>query len=437
MKGNIYTWILLTVAMLTASCTRETPFEPQWEEGVPALIRVGSRNGSVNADDEIKSLRILAFAPGGSLRSNEFYTVNPEEGSSVINHQINSGLYDFVFVANENDGAELQALSLYSGKKTGLNVVHIPASMFSSLLPTASPAVPMLTEVDNVVVLPGTEGVKVAGSEAMPTWAVTMKKLAVRIDMVLKAKVDLSNLFEGVEFSNLPQGVPLTGEYTGNLSEVRVHSLSGGQSHSFEAYTPTIDEIEEGFVWGIKVKRVILPSHLFLPKNTASKALKMSVMLTSWAEYPSTEIANNEPDDYTLPPDARFTGEGRLGSLLSVYLTSLDWTEVDTGGSVDMRILNVSELEKTLPEGSTWRVYLNSNQKTVVVEPLAIMIGVGDDVAVTNIFDNPIVNYIYTPATKTGTGYIDLKAKNGVAGVYYIFLDANGLRRRIAITITN
>ena len=436
MKGNIYISILLTVAMLAASCTRETPFEPQWEEGVPALIRVGSRNGSVDADDEIKSLRIIAFVPGGSLRSNKFYTVNPGEGSSVINHQINSGLYDFVVVANENDGVELQALSLYSGKKTGLNAVRIPASMFSSLSPTASPAVPMLTEVDNVVVLPGTEGVKVAGAEAMSTWAVTMKKLAVRIDMVLKAKVDLSNLFEGVEFSNLPQGVPLIGEYTGSLSEVRVHSVSGGQSHSFEAYTPTVGDVEEGFVWGVKVKRVILPSHLFLPKNTASKALKMSVMLTNWEEHPSMEIANNEPSDYTLPPDAWFTGEGRLGALLSVYLAPLDWTEVDTGGNIDMRTLNVSELEKTLPEGSTRRLYLNSNQEVVVIDPL-VASGIRDDIPVTNIFDNPIVNYIYSPATKTGTGYIDLKAKNGVAGVYYIFLNANGLRRRIAITITN
>ena len=436
MKGNIYISILLTVAMLTASCTNESSFEPQWEEGVPALIRVGSRNGSVNVDDEIKSLRILAFTPGGSLRSNEFYTVNPEEGNSVINHRINSGLYDFVFVANENNGAELQALSLYSGKKTGLNAVHIPASMFSSLSPTASPVVPMLTDVDNVVVLPDTDGVKVAGSEALSTWAVTMKKLAVRIDMVLKAKVDLSTLFEGVEFSNLPQGVPLTGEYTGDLSEVRVYSLSGGQSHSFEAYTPTAGDVEDGYVWGIKVKRVILPSHLFLPKNTASKALRMSVMLANWEEYPSMEIANNEPSDYTLPPDAWFMGEGRLGALLSVYLAPLGWTEVDTGGSVDMRILNVSELEKTLSGGATGRVYFNSNQETVVVEPLA-MSGIGDDVAVTNIFDNPIVNYIYTPATKTGTGYIDLKAKVGITGIYRICLDANGLRRRIAITITD
>jgi len=436
MKGNIYIWTLLIVAMLEASCTSELSFEPQWEEGAPALIRVGSRNGSVNVDDEIKSLRILAFAPGGNLRSNEFYTVNPEEGSTIINHQINSGLYDFVFVANENNGIELQALSLFSGKKSGLNAVHIPALMFSSLSPTVSPAIPMLTEVDNVVVLPGIEGVKVAGSEAVSTWAVTMKKLAVRIDMVLKAKIDLSDLFEGVEFSNLPQDVPLTGEYTGSLSEIRLHSLSGGQSHSFEAYTPTAGEVEEGFVWGIKVKRIILPSHLFFPKNTASKALKMSVVLTNWNEYPSTTIANDEPADYTLPPDARFTGEGWLGSLLSVYLKPLDWTEVDTGVDIDMRVLNVSELEKTLSGGSVGRIYLNSNQKVVVIEPVATT-GVGDDVAVTNIFDNPAVNYIYTPATKTGSGYIDLKAKSGTEGVHYIYLNANGLRRRIAITIIN
>ena len=82
------------------------------------------------------------------------------------------------------------------------------------------------------------------------------------------------------------------------------------------------------------------------------------------------------------------------------------------------------------------RIYLNSNQDAVIIDPVATD-GIGGDVAAANIFDNPIVNYIYTQATKTGTGYIDLKAKNGVTGIYYIYLNANGLRRRITIAITS
>ena len=432
MKHRIYSWAVVAGIMVLSACSIENGLQPD-KDSVPAIIKIGTRSGDVALDDEIKSLRIIAFGPGGMVAGTTFYTTDPGAEIQVINHEMGSGVYDFVFIANENNGSPLPALAGYYGAKTDLSSISLPASLFSSESADASPAIPMWAEENNVTVLGGTGGVKINNAPVVSIWPVSMKKLGVRIDMVLKAKANLSSLFTGVTFSNLPSGVPLAGVYSGSLSGQRTHSTIA-QAHNYSVYTPTAQDILDGYVWGIKMERIILPSHSFLPKNNTSKALKMQVLLGNGAGDPSTTIGLNETTDYTLPPDTRFSGVGTVSSLLAVYIAASPWTETQIFGSIiGGRNLSVSAVDKVLIDSEVERIYFSSNQPSVYLDPQGLN-GSGSTVAASSILSSTSVVYNYNSSTRVGMGYIDLQSSNtGNNDIYKVYLNAGGLRRDITL----
>ena len=412
---------------------------------LPAVIKIGTRSGSVDLDDEIISLRIIVFQPDGVAISNMFYGSLPRDiREHEITLEISAGTYDFVFIANENNGSEISALRNYHGTKSRLEDISLPSSLFSGVeMASVSPVpIPMFLDVDNVEVLPGVAGVKINGAPTVSEWNVTLKKLGVRIDMVLKSKMDLAARFDGVRFSNLPDNVPLVGAYGGAVrNTVKEYKISAGSLNFASPYTLTSADISDGYVWGVSITRVILPSHLFIPKNDPLKRAKMEVIFLGWNEdYPSANIGHNDADNFTLQPDTYYKGEGIIaGEAIPVYITPESWTDVNIAGSVNFRMLNVSTTEVLIYDDGVSsptpakNIYFNSNQSVVSLEANAKN-SAGAIVATTTLFENIDANLSYDQAT--GAGSLQLRPLSAaVGGIYTIYLNANGLVREIKVII--
>lgn len=431
-------WMAVGIVSLLSSCVRETQTANPPVSGKAALVKIETRAiGGSGPDDRIVSVRIMTFGPVGDfVSSNTFYdeAAITAAGGTIV-HEMKSGEQDFVFIANENNGAELAALqaSSFTGKKSGLNGISLPASAFNQTDP-----IPMFTGVDNVTVLPGSEGIRVEGGSIVTSdWVVEMKRLAIRIDMALKSKANLEGQFKGVSFPNAANAVPLTGNYAGGQNTAKTVAVAGNAAN-FEPYVLTQADIDAGYVWGKKVTRIILPSHTFADKANTAKALKMEIIMDGWGANPSATIGYDEPSDNTLPPNTNFTGEGIISPQLQLNLYPVEWTTQDADGTIG-RTLNVSAIRKYLTKGATRRIYFNSNQRSVSIDATGKYTGTGTEFTVSAVFNglsDSNFNYTYDAATGTGTGYFDITAlSTAKGGTYSIYLNAGGLRREIPVTL--
>ena len=417
---------ILLITIVLVSCVKDSWIIRDSDEyGVPAIVSIDTRSGDVAADNEIISLRIIAFAPeGGTVRSNKFYpNLSPDVEVHRIMHEMSTGVYDFVFIANENNGSEHAELSTFYGTKAGLNSVMIPATSFNNGIP-----IPMLSVTDNVQVLAGTNGIVIAGV-AKSEWDLKIKRLGIRLDMVLKSTSDLSSRFEGVIFSNIPNNVPVKGKYSGDLNTSITYHAS---DPVFDEYMLTPKDEDDGFVWGCKMERVILPSHLFAPTSMVSKAMKLSVIDTAVDNNPSTLIAFSETENnYTLPPDTYFNGVGIVKSVVELNLDVEEWTEIQIDGNVNKYILNVSALEKLVVDNNTERIYFNSNQSSVTLDKW------GETNSGSSIEVSTFLNYNIFYDPNTGVGYLDLSTKQDKNGIYKIYLRAGNVKRGITTILVN
>lgn len=436
MINNIYikrdlfclTFIVVCILVLL-SCSKDTEHVV---EHVPATIKIATRvSADEDFDNTIRTLRIMSFDPGSTIRNNIFYDEAYLNSNDPIIHEMLSGVYDFIFIANEEpNGGENDELtsSAFGNNKTinDLNTISLPASEINQ-----TNAIPMLTRVNNVTVLPGFEGVKINDENIQTIWSVLMKRLAVRIDITLKSMVDLTDQFKGVIFSNIPDNIPILGNYSGPQNVTKAFTIIDNPEN--------FEEISTEFLWAIKVKRIILPSHIFIPENASSRALIMSLTLAPWnEEIPSATIGIEEPINYTLPPNTQFIGEGIVGPLLSVNLKTLDWDTKDLLGDISGRILNVSAVTASITATQTSRIYFYTNQKTVNIYPIGRLNDSFFDV--NNVFDRLTgsipANFHFD--SDTGLGYVDIKRAPllSTGGEYIIYLNAGGLFRSITVDVS-
>ena len=124
--------------------------------------------------------------------------------------------------------------------------------------------------------------------------------------------------------------------------------------------------------------------------------------------------------------------------LIGVHIKADPWAEVDIDEDILGRKLSVSALEKELVGTSVERIYFNSNQKTVTLDAQGLNSS-NNPVNITSFLENAAttnLHYNYNNSTKTGTGYIDLKASSSATdGTYRIYLNAGGLKREIKVTV--
>lgn len=438
MKLRLLVSIVLVAVISAAfySCTKETPLSESGSQ-TPTTFKVGSR--ALNAsdpDDRISKLRIMAFdKSSGNIKSNKLYTdlpdVNPitHTMNTSITHTMNTGIYDFVFIANEpaTVSSSLEGI-VRMGK---LSDIVLAASNF-----TADDDIPMYSRYDNVAVLPDNAGISVNGDATQSTWAVTLDRLGIKFSVTLTADYVPSGTLTGITFSNLPEGVVLTGgNYAGSWSETNNRTVPGA---SFEELNDT-ELTAAGALWGMKVSeatRIILPADIFTPAETKANAVLLTVNFSD--DNPRTGVLGYNPqsNDYTLPNNHHYSVSFKLErESTEVYVSAEDWTTVGADGDILNRTLNVSAVKATISatDNPPARIYFNSNQSSVNLDEDGEDPS-GSEKKIDTFLQNLASNFIYD--SENGTGHVILIPKeNAERGKYKIYLNAGGLRREIEVTI--
>lgn len=373
------------------------------------------------AEDHIVStLRIIEFDPAtGICLSNVLYT-KEQWTNNIIKHSIKQGTYDFVFLANE--ATSTSVLNQLNGvlKYGDLNKIAYPASAFSSDLD-----IPMIQEIKKVTVLPKGGGIELSDGTQQSFLKLALNRLGVRVDVVLEAEDDFEAVFTGVVFSNIPDLVPLTANYSGSIgrSIIRKFTLSENGSY-FSDGTPSA----VGITWAKNINRIILPSSEPVDKSEKSEAVVFTVnMGTNY--NPSCELEiNSNPVDYSLPMNSKLDLTGIIRDALHVNVKASDWSEYDGNWIISgNKKLNVSHTQVCITDFNGARISFWSNMPEVKVLP-EVFIGTSTVTAKTESIFNDLVlkdidvtdngttvtyatsrfSYTYDKVSESGSGYMDI-----------------------------
>lgn len=474
----------LVIFLLQVSCTDESLVnEP--EDGYMLITGITTRsyNGAFpgdGIDGKIETLRILAFDKQTTMcESNVFYSGSVLEGES-LRHPMKKGEYDFIFLVNEPSASNMKRALENIGSKGAVNSMSYPAAVFNT-----TDCIPMIAEANNVKVLVG-GNIEVDGN-ATTVLAVNLRRLAARVDVLLKATSDFgdvaSGAFKGVTFSNMPDKVPLVHAlpsdpisgswvYADPVLPYLGTSVARGGIRRIEADDESIEinsafltagDRENGMVWAAKVKRVILPSSFFSDETDEDKAIDFTVHFVD--KYsPSCKLKILSDPDYTLPANARLELIARIQEPLEVNIIPSPWS-LDGGDweIPDVRRLNVSHTSAKITDMNGVRVSFWSNMPVVKVLE-TVQDAVGNEYSTNEVFNSVVKdeNYLgsempyrfyYDPAT--GNGYMDLlvdgtntvsgsphdRTKN-MSGTYTLTLSAeeedggNALQRTLTVAVT-
>lgn len=411
----IHKLILLAIAIFSLlSCSKEdTPLI-----SAPVVVSVG-------ADSKIANLRIMAFDVTDQNIKNNFYYSGD---ITAVTLNMYSGVYNFFFIAN-TPGESFSSLESIRNQ-AGLNNIQIPSSGINS-----DNNIPMTLYVPNVTVLPNQQGVIINGT-TYTNWQVALEHLAVRFDLVLKSARDLSSTFSGIAFDNLPDKVPITGNYSGTHAGQRIFTPAANPAYF-------ADTVIAGYAWAKIIRRVILPPNEFTPVNQQDRLVGFSVLtgdnLNPSCTFGMDEVNNN----YTMAANTNFIVNAVVKYPMEVNVTIAEWGDINVDGNMTNRTLNVASVTASITDRNRARIYFTSDQPSVSVDPTGYVGASGTTTFnVNNVFYDLLGptagNLNYNPAT--GLGYIDIYASffgTLVASstyVHRIYLNAGGLRREITVT---
>lgn len=371
-RHNIYRLLsavwLAAVVWTLGGCSHETRLPGG--EGHGATFTISTRAvdpgaDALDPDNKIATLRVMSFRrSGGALRTNERYTVALH---GEITHTIPTGLYDFVFIANEP--ASLTARLDGVTNRGALNSIAIPEACF-----TSEELIPQLQEVKNVEVrVDGDEaGVRIGGGPLITAWALELVRMAARIDVTLTSEVDMEDDFAGVRLSNVPNAVALfPGEYSG--AEIardvqREFLLTETPSRHFAP----VETLPEGIAWAMEVVRLIVPANEFDDIENRDKAMVMTLLMGDRYNPRATMGADTEALGHSLPRNTWLKCDGEISTPFLLDLDARDWTEAIASGDIKpARMLNVSEIAPGFVLGVTGdelTVAFWSNQPAVELE---------------------------------------------------------------------
>ncbi|WP_295940035.1 hypothetical protein [uncultured Alistipes sp.] len=434
--------IFLLASCLTMVCSScvDDPVDDTSSEGDVTVLCIS--NGSADEtrayvgtdpsrddpmDFMITTLRVMAFDSGGQCVSNVLY--NASRGD-IIRHKIEADTYDFVFIANEPFPAASSPLNGV-GNYTGLQGINYSGAEVNSFQ-----VIPMVQEIKSVEVLTQSAGAKISGATYNPL-VLSLSRLATRVDVVLKAKEDISSHFKGVSFSNVPDQVPALSDNNGSVTRTTTRSFTIASDGSyFTALTPTAAEQAQGVVWKMQVRRIILPFSNFTPANTQTKAIEFTLDMQD--RYSPSCLLQKMPGDYTLPRDVALLLTGNVQIPLELNIQVSPWGKEEDDWQVQDRYLNVSQIAAEITDFNGARITFSSNLPKVYVEPtLTGSVKVSSNAAEPDVssietgkvfndlillpdWDTPRVDgtkttystsrfsYTYDSSTKTGTGYMDI-----------------------------
>lgn len=380
---------------------------------------LGEHSGDAE-DYVVHSLRILSFdSATGDCTTNIYY--NAWLGD-IIKHAISPGKYDFVFLANEplqqSIVNSLNGISTY----TDLNEIAYPGSFFSS-----ERIIPMIQEIKNVTVLPNGKGARLENGTEVSLLELALNRLAIRVDVILESdNENFKNKLKGVTFSNIPDYVPLTVNYTGPVIErngTRMFTQDENSSY-FSDTNPT--RVES--TWAKQVARIILPANELKSTGDKNKAIVFTVdMLESYS--PSCELKiNQDPVNYSLPINTKLDLLGIIKNPLEVNIQASEWDKIDNGWNISgNKRLNVSSLEVSITDFNGARISFSSNMPVVKILPELYIGSSTATVETESIFNDLVLkegdltdngttvtyttsrfSYMYDQSSKTGTGYMDI-----------------------------
>lgn len=438
-KLGIY---ILSIVFLLSCTFEENQLAVETENTFISFEGLNLRSGSTHQGDAedyiVQTFRILAFDGSGQCVSNTHYNAMQNE---IIQLPIDLGIYTFVFLANEPNivsiKTQLDNISAY----TDLDGIAYPESSFLSDV-----LIPMMQEIKNVEILTG-GAAKINGTSVSTPIKLELDRVGARVDVTLKAVEDLDAIFTGVTFSNIPDKVPLTANYTGTINRniTRTFTLAANSEYFSDT---TI--VESGIVWAKRVARIIAPSNEFSPISDKTKAVVFTVNLDGkYNPYCELKIGTN---DYTVPRNTKLDLVGTVKMPLDMNIKASPWIESNNTWTPDNRILNVSQIEAEITDFNGVRISFSSNMPKVRILP---EVYVGDIGTVTDVTNNIFNDLAITDATNnttrfsynpvTGSGYMDVLV-DGINSpgnyVYRLILSAedengnNQLQREIKVKIT-
>lgn len=411
---------IILASVLLVSCIEERLSADDTENASAYLqVRGNSLLSSTDPlDNEIKNLRILAFKKStGQCVSNKLYSA---ELNDVINHPIDEGVYDFVFLANEpNLVSILDGLNGINDYADLGNITY-PEQAFRSDVP-----VPMFQELKNVEVLPNRGGARVDGGEIQSLIELQLERLGTRVDIVLEGEEDLTDYFKGITFYNLPEGITLMSASNASLgrSKNRNFTLTDDAGY-FTSVFPSLEQQSRGIVWVKKITRFILPFSNFSPEDDDSKAITLKVDMENryspscHLKIQSKGVAGASKDNYTLPYNSALLLTGTIKAPLNLNIQVTPWGEEQHDWQVQNRYLNVSDINVNITDYNGARITFSSNMPVVKVLP-NVIVGSGSQTMETGKVFNDLVlgtgetstsrfAYTYDAVSGKGSGYMDI-----------------------------
>ena len=410
--------MLILLLAICVACIDEIQ-TPVNEEAYISIDGIISRahNGVHDGDSEdyiVNTLRVMAFDAQGDIKSNKLYNIGV---STTVKHPIETGIYNLMFIANEPHNVSVVNALDGVTSRNDFDTISFPASAF-----TAKEIIPMIQRVDNVEILSGGK-IKVDGGSETSLLKLTLNRLGVRLDIILKAKENLSQAFAGLTFSNIPDRVPLSANYNVaqiNRNETRTLTPIDDGSH-FSDEIPS----ETDIVWQKKVTRIIVPSNYFTPTSAQSNAIKMTVNLED--KYNPDANLRIENNNYTLPANTKLDVIATIKMPLEVNIKASEWNPHWNNWIIDgERKLNVSQIEATITPLNGVRISFSSNMPHVWVaencydqnnQPQLTAALFNELVGGWWNNENPTrFTYNYDPTTGIGEGYMDIIIQGSQSG---------------------
>lgn len=384
-------------------------------------------------DNVIESLRILAFNPlSGECLYNKLFNVNT---GGMVSLQVKADTYKFVFVANE-PSADTSPLNFITNRSE-LDGITVSESDINS-----TSLIPMVQEIVGVEV--SRTQATITGDENYPNGSsynilpLKLRRLACRVDVLLEADEDLSALFTGVTFSNIPVGVSLLSKDNGSFDRTLSRSFTVADNPDyFEDVTLTTEQVNKGIIWAKRIPRVILPFSNFTPTDDEDKAVVFTVNSNGWRN-PSCKLkiltigddgGSVTANNYTIPSNSYLTLKGTIRTIMEVEAIAAEWSwgETENDWQMQDRYLHVSQIVANITDYNGARITFSSNMPQVRVLP-DVYIGTGSTTRTTeNTFNDLVLksgdtstngtkttyrtsrfSYIYDSATQMGVGYMDI-----------------------------
>lgn len=482
-RGNYFHLSICVIFLFLLSCVDEELVNRPKEgyitiTGINTRSYEGSHPGD-GIDSRVETLRVMAFHKvGGICASNIFYS-GTALAVSPIRHLIDEGEYNFIFLANEPSDNNIKTRLAGINSYNEIQSISFPVSAFNS-----NDFIPMIAESNNVKILSG-GNIEVSGS-SMAELNVSLRRLAARIDIILKSNADLGNAssgsFKGVTFSKISDRVPLVHglpssppagtwvyndpalTYGGTAVDRNVErkfTLENDPDY-FEINSNLLNAADRaaGLVWAVKVNRVIIPSTFFSDKSEENKAIVFTVNLVD--KYsPSCKLKILDMN-HTLPANAKLDLTGIIKEPLLMNIVASPWElDPEDWEIAGNRILNVSHTSAKMTDMNGVRISFWSNMPKVRVLGTVQKTGEASTRPTNEVFNclavdannaNPF-RFVYDPAT--GSGYMDLLVDGtynivsgghdrteNMTGTYQLTLSAenedgsNALKRTIDVKVT-